>query len=396
MSSYRVTVTAGTHSWDTTAGDTADYGLADPVTITRSLPDVDIFPAQPNPAQATFSVIVPDALDLADVVESTEVAIHVYTPAAASSPTESFHGRVTDAQARPHPLGTVYTYTCVDYLADLVEETVNWEASYANDYAQLLIDDAFAQLGLAVGYVEGPPPFPLDPPFYSVSFEAPDPTTEPDGIDGAFLTMLERWLVQWVTVIDEEDPRGLCRFVLEQHVTDDALDPVTPYQLRPIFRSSQVDPTETPDPADLLVIDGDYVETGSTYSLNKRQGIRRIRVLRPNSSPDIASHPGTPKPTAVIDSDLTSGTHGAYVAAFYLPDDVPRARWVADTFTWRIDKDPSGDYLPQLGEPVSISPIVAAWNPLGYPWFTGRLTSYTLTVASGRHSLSFTLRDTAS
>lgn len=465
---YRVAVTAGAHSWNVTSGDSADYGLADPVTISRSLPDVDLFPAQPNPAQATFSVVVPDAADLADVLESTEVAIHVYAPSGAATPLESFHGRVSDVKAAPHPLGTVYSYTCVDYLADLIEEEVVWEegaTTFDTVLVQDLVDDLFAQVGLTVGFSGTPPPQPIGLPFGDTYFRPPAPGA--GDVEGTFLAMLERFLSQWITA---DEPRRVVitltngdatitgdpgtflpadvgrpifgnvsghippgttiasvtsdtsaemsaaalsnyatflanigvsewdnayRLVLEQNITADALDPVTPYVLRPALRAASVDPTTPPDPGEVLVVDGDYVESGSSYSLNKRQAVRRIRVKYEGGS-WVASYGTGPLVTVKILSDLYDSGNAALVADFYLPDDVPRGRWVADTFTWRLDRDPSGTYLPALGDPVSISPVAAAWNPLGYTWFTGRLVDYTLTIAKGRHEVDFTLRDTAS
>lgn len=126
--------------WDIQKGDPAAYGPVDGLTIGWKLPDNAAYPSQPEIPYATFQVIVASAADFAGIDVGTPVSIHVWdqpasfkTPAGwldgsgagLPVPVATFGGRITELRAEPHPLGMLYSVSCLDYLVDLSDTQVS-------------------------------------------------------------------------------------------------------------------------------------------------------------------------------------------------------------------------------------------------------------------------------
>jgi hypothetical protein len=396
--------------------------LADPLTITRSLPQSDLFPLQPDPATATFAVVTPTAADLDTLALGSPVAITYWSPYIAfTPPTEAFYGRVADVQVTPgeylvghdeagDPIiwNALHQVTCVDYLADIAEDQITWGQDYLslggdNMLTEDLVAEVWDQLGmgdLVYEEYDGETPWNTGP-YVGV----PNNTTDTGG--AAFL---EQLLAQWALDDDLTTP---ARYVLDQNI--DAFtglpDADQPYILRvagknlPATADDYLDP---PDPDNLTVVDADHVDLGATtYTLRKYDGVTRV-IAYPAEDSDLprmdAEHGSSPHVTIKFASTIVQGPaligaaigHLARIATLYLPADVARNRYAADAFTWRLHAAPEGSFLPALGAPVAVDGIDAAWTPSGLTWFTGRLTGYTLTIATKRPVLEFTLRDVAS
>lgn len=407
--------------------------LADPFAVTRTLPQADLWPLQPDPATATFAVVVPAAGDLEALALGLTVTLRLQTPAGPFEPVvEAFHGRIADVALQignytvsdgaggTETWHALYTVTCVDYLADHAEDQVRWGLDYLGLYLPTvpidwLLANLFDQAGMGDVVFEAydgdtTPPCPW--------VRVPDTTTE-TGV----MALIETLLAQWALT---GDTRGPARYVLDQNI-----DPSTglpdvdqPYVFRLAFKN--IDPAaddylDAPDPAHMDVIDAGQVDLGATsYAVRKYDGIRRVivypgSILVPGDTPldpAVATIAGTPTPTVKIATLITvdsiyvgGGAHGllsdaqAWVDAladFYLPADVPRARWSAETFRWLFYAAPEGSTMPQLGATLAVDSIAAHWVPTGNTWFTGRLAGYTLTLAGRRPVIDLTLRDVAS
>lgn len=379
-------------------------------------------------------MVTPAAGDLEDVKLGSTVAITYRSPYVAFTPaTEAFYGRVADVQTAPgeylvgHDEGTgepiyyaaLHTITCVDYLADL-EDQVRWGVDYyslSRPTAPItyLLEDFFDQAGMGDLVFEA---YDGDSTPESPWVRVPDDDTE-TGVRELIETLLAQWALTG-------DTRGPARYVLDQNVSGGTglPDPDQPWLLRLAFKN--IDPAaddylDTPDPAHMSVIDADTVDLGATtYTLRKFDAVRKV-IVYPSPPGSAAWGVGLTKatealavtgsvvkiPTLItIDSTYVGGGSTGLLsdaqpwidalAEFYLPADVPRARYAADAFTWRLHAAPEGSFLPDLGEVVAVDGITADWTPTGLTWFTGRLTGYTLTIANKRPVLEFTLRDVAS
>lgn len=128
-----VDLTIGADTWAYTAGDPPDFGMADGLKITRTLPDSDFWPVQPNPAVAQFGLILED-FPADDITElGLPVALEVTD---SEGLIESFYGRVAAVAVSPVMLGPAtvggaprpavfVAYQAVDYNADLAELVPN-------------------------------------------------------------------------------------------------------------------------------------------------------------------------------------------------------------------------------------------------------------------------------
>lgn len=399
--------------------------LVDPITISRSVPQSDLWPLQPDPATATFTVVTPNAEDIDPIKIGANVAIYFDTPTSDVSPpyVEEFHGRVADVATTPGlykvPVdGTTeiwhaqHTVTCVDYLADNAEDQVRWGVDYLSlpggtDTISTtdLIDSIFDQLNMGdVVYEDygGESPWPGSP-FVRV----PANTTDTGGLE-----LLEQLLMQWALDDGTDNP---ARYVLDQNINLlGELDPDQPYVLRVAYKklpATADDYLDAPDPDHMTVIDGNLCDLGSTtYAKRKYDGIRRV-VAYPDSdsgglSRIVADLGGSgPHPTIKIATTIVPGptelighaqAHITDLAYLYLPPDVPRSRWAADQFLWRFYKAPAGSKMPPIGAPLSVAPIATHNTPTGLAWYTGRLVSYTFTLAGGRPVYELSLRDLGS
>ena len=156
---YRVDVTIGPdltgNTWTFTVnrGDpvTAFPVLLDGMSFDWSFPDANVWPVQPSPVTAKFSILAEDAADLDGIDRGTPVLIRVwagYTLDGQEFDSVTFPGRVTDPVGTPvaftHPVtgddvdGWQLELTCVDIDADLAERSysfVPWNLIGPSSYA---------------------------------------------------------------------------------------------------------------------------------------------------------------------------------------------------------------------------------------------------------------------
>jgi len=129
MGYYRVRIDVGPYSWHIEQGDAAAYGPTDGLEIAWGFGEGDYRPQQPQPQTAKFGVVVADADDFyVDIGAPVSIAVltdPVGTPPPPGPfgylpPIGVFAGRITDLEAVPHELGTIFRVQAVDYLADLI------------------------------------------------------------------------------------------------------------------------------------------------------------------------------------------------------------------------------------------------------------------------------------
>lgn len=144
---YRVDVTIGpdlagqTWTWTVHRGDpvTAFPVLLDGMSFEWGFPDANVWPVQPDPVTAKFSILAEDAADLDGIDRGTPVLIRVwagFTLDGQEFDSVTFPGRVSDPVGTPitftHPVtglavdGWRLDLTCVDITVDLAEYSYSW------------------------------------------------------------------------------------------------------------------------------------------------------------------------------------------------------------------------------------------------------------------------------
>lgn len=136
---YTVNLTIGSYNWTRTLGDApALPEILDGLTVGWQFPDSELWPVQPEPVTASFSLLAAAASDLSGIDIGTPVHLRVFAGAkngaGVDSPTVRLAGRVTqlDGNARKfvHPAtgldveGWQLDVQCADYTADAAEITV--------------------------------------------------------------------------------------------------------------------------------------------------------------------------------------------------------------------------------------------------------------------------------
>jgi len=391
---YRVTVTAGTHTWERDATDpTGGYGLTDDLVVIRSVPDSDLWPVQPNPAECRFGVVVENADDLADLDIGTPVVGKVYMPAAAAEPVEQFHGRIADGDSAPHKVGAVWRFVCLDYLADLLEEAAWTSGRQSTFFGPDDLNVFFDGFGI---------PEPPVTPAIGVEWRLKTPS---EGERMAPLDYINRLLIS----APQTWAGGLGRYVIAPVITDDLLDEDTPFELLAAYRdlpAGHDSYDDEPDPLDPAVIDAANVERSNTFRLRKYDAVKRVvinytELVLPagewEARTEDAALLGWTSST-VVDTELLfitgDGVVADTLAASLLLPYVPRARYTTDSLRWLLHKETPGRYLAAgLGDYIAVNGVEARWNPLGNTWLVGRLTSYTLTILGTRPVIDITFRD---
>lgn len=102
---YRVSLTLGSHTWGVEKGQAAAYGPSLPLSLGWEIADsVEFFPSQADLQTLSFSVRVPDAADLVDVVKGSLVSMRMYVdPDPAADPWQTFDGIVTQLEGETLP-----------------------------------------------------------------------------------------------------------------------------------------------------------------------------------------------------------------------------------------------------------------------------------------------------
>lgn len=366
---FRMTVAlVGVRSWEIDSTETAPDTLprvTDGLRITRSVPETDIKPTQPDPATAAFGIVAESITDLDNVILGAPVAIHYYSPATSTVPLESFHGRITDLVARPHPAGVILDVTAVDYLADLAERFLMPGVITHTDSGRVL-DDIF-DAATTAGWT-------------SLGWTGPYVIPPTEAFNAAEL--IEVLLRQWVIGAIPSQYRAVLKPVIVGDV------------LHSYARSAQ---GRIP-PSGGVEIPAAQVDVAGAFTCRKFSQLGRIAVKYPGGALELTSGSGYQPGTSIettLDGSSTFAPHTA-VANFYLPNVVvvgaSDLRWSADTFVWQLKAAPAGSYLPALQTLVTVAGIDPRWGPRGVD-FTGVLSGYTLTVDRLRPTLSFELRD---
>lgn len=398
--SFKATVEVGSLGWTVTNTDDPDYGLMDGLKITRSTPDSDISPGQPNPAILSFGIVAETVGDIIPALEvGLPIAAGVWFPSTANDPAERFAGRVTDIDVTPHPRGVLIKVTAADYLADLAEEP---------DYDGHTIGGIWLTVGA------------LDWVFDRYSMDTP-PRLDLDGETsvsnpstwfiktGALTEVLESYLAQWAGFWLTGDT-GLItgRYVIAPQLEGDNtgispdLDTADPYVFLPVAV-----PRHQRLYRDAYEISGARVDVNGTYTRTKADAVTAIDVIYYDAADDDGGEPGessvatsgTGKVRASLSTLLSDPTvAGATAVAFRPASDTD---WRVDSFTWHLKGEPAGTYLPNpepnipgayLGGPVDITNLDTRWSPVGTT-YKGILAGYILTLERARPTVELDLRD---
>lgn len=152
---YQVEVNAGAYSWTTAKGDPADFGLADPLTVSWSVPENGLAYTQPDPMAATFTLALAamsdvGSLDVGDPVSIFVTLDPVLYPVTETNHIVMFRGRVASLSMRPRKAGgVVLTVVCVDYTVDLAESSVG-TSDWPAETVQPRTDRIAAEAGVVV------------------------------------------------------------------------------------------------------------------------------------------------------------------------------------------------------------------------------------------------------
>lgn len=402
---YRYIVTVGSHTWDHNMGDAATYGPVDGLTITRKLTDSPLWPGQVDVAECAFQLIVATADELADVEIGTPVSVDIRRPHTRGAPgPEQFSGRVADITAQPHPLGMLFTVNCLDYTADLRETTVGDEPWPA--------ESVFLRIQRIMGLVGWPlaSMVPVNGVLYPINI----PTVAARDVDAQnAYDLVQSYLSQWPmdygpTIVPDH---GYARPQIAAGAggSGETVTTVTlPYAFEnpaygpPLmlvldgtgkYAATPVQPGVTaPDGVEL--VPGDEVDYAATYAITKNDAPRKVTVTSSAWDGQVVATLGDPPyVNAPVETELVDTGDATKLAGMYLPGYEPVARWVADSFVWRLELADAGDQLPvSLGTVVTIGPVPEDQNPNGKTWQTGQLASVVYTVADKRPYYTFTLR----
>lgn len=432
---YSVHVEVGSYSWDVTGNDTdgdlpAAYGLADPLIISQRWPDSDLAPnVQPDPMEATLSVIAPDSTTYAFSV-GDPVAVEFYTQGGFTGPTQQFYGRVASATGKPHDLGVFYTLGCVDYTIDLQQtDPVGGTAYPAEDLvsrlARIMAD---ARVPMMATYPTGS--------IISSNLlksRAPSPASCYDLI----MTLLSEWRVN--EALDEfGNPvtgglfgRHFTRPTLRQFISNKRLYPVTPFYLdwRDQGRKiSYAPPGRLASVAGLLsitmatansspttgapIIDGGNVNLDTTFSQVKgASAVSRVTVTDGDGTIWGAGDSGgsfftvyypTLPATTNVQADVSAPDwpavpgEGGALQLLYAPDQATGRpdqfpQWSVGELTWEAWHEPVGWKPPVLGQLLTVARVVASKVPTRKAWLSGIISGWTLTVAAGRPRVAISL-----
>lgn len=411
---YCVKVFVGPYNWTCRDTDAAAYGLADPLTITWSLPDSDLQPlVQPNPTTASFTVVVATYGTISAMELGQQVSIRYWSatsPAAGDAPLFDFNGRVVDLSIRPHDLGLSITVSCVDYLADISERTVglvNWPQETVDARARRILTEA----GVSI---------PADLWETDVDPSSPATIAARNASDVNALDVLTHTLDQYLTVF-AGFPNANGRGFIHQ-VTTPAAPTFSsgisskdftngPYVLGSVTKAIAYDPPlrmvnlagvhtlqgdAAAATASTAVIDASYIERDVSWQQRKGTAVNAVQVTGAYTPAQTRTWSGISNTFvwANVDGELVNASDGLALAGLYLPAMKPTNQriWTAETFTWRIGRDPSTTWrLPVLGRVLAIYDIDTRWRVTGDSWWVGMPTAVTFTLAGGDPQATLTV-----
>jgi hypothetical protein len=425
-----VSVNYGAHYWIISNETAPTYGLMDPLTVTWSLPDTEHRPNQPDAMVASFSVIVPTAGDLDDILIGAEMSLHVwFGPNRMDYDAVDlvFYGRVSQAEAAPDPRGMIYRFTCADLTADLSGYTTGVDP-YAVEAVASRTSTMLARAGLAEGdLIRDPIVSAVD---VSLNTEA---IAAPAGAN-MLTSLIELWDsvalpglgelsgVSYRAILAPYPYTGtLTSFGAQNRWALDAIpDAYVPSAAAPLpgtFGHYFPDPqgygvSVNPDDRAAGVFDACFVEFDAAWSalqsattdrasvtwigstsVDPTVARRSLGLVVVETSPPAGHTPSTAtRDTQIFSLYPTPPDHSSYVSAvanarrlgdMMIPPPQNPAGWSPDSFRWLLYKD----------EVIVVAGIPGMWNPADgtRDWVAGQLSTVTLTIADGQPVIDFEL-----
>lgn len=420
-SPYRVEVDVGVYSLASQDGDPASYGLADPLTLSYSVPQTDLAPiVQRDPDEATVNVIAPDPWTYTFTL-GDQVRVAVYSDHAATVCTHSFFGRIAQLTAQPHKLGILYTLQCVDYLADLAELKAG-RADYPLEDALTRVNRMLDENSIGPVVVEGS------------AWVAPTVRARLANEGAVSLAEeIESTINAWTTsqVNDETGNPAFnvvsCRYELAPNIVNPGgvvgqgtLDGDSPFKLTPIYRPQgyapparlatvpdyhlTVDPADTSPSTGSLILDAGDVEFAPSYVQSKGNAINAVVILDGLGNYNQADWQNwgkyvPVKKGAALEATLTTRQNIITVAPEVYRGSIPAdpgASWVVGTITWLASRtQPAAWQGPGLRRVCTIARVDAvnpsSHVPTGKAWIVGVTSALGVTVQGGEVTLGITL-----
>lgn len=109
--------------------------------------DAELWPAFEAVGTCRLSVVYPTAQQAAGIAVGTPLILEYFSPATATTPTASWHGRVSDTTIAPHSRGVVVELVGADYMADLAELTVG-DVAYPTEPVEARVDRMLDEVGV--------------------------------------------------------------------------------------------------------------------------------------------------------------------------------------------------------------------------------------------------------
>jgi hypothetical protein len=161
---YRVELTVGTHTYDTTYGDPTsigtdpDLGVRLPLTLGWQIPETAGYPAQAEPTRMTFNLLATDAAELADINKGTTVEFTMWTdPDPLAPPWQTFTGVVTQVNGTITDAGL---FRLQVFAGDNSLRLADVLIGYTAPWPQETIEDRLARIateaGISIGFLSTP------------------------------------------------------------------------------------------------------------------------------------------------------------------------------------------------------------------------------------------------
>lgn len=418
--------------------------LMDPASWSVAAADVEsgLWPPAIDPAEVSLSLFASDASELSlDVQLGVEVTLQLFVPHDAATPLLDWSGVITEATIRPVDYdaatmvfltgggaagpGLIRGVQCDISAADPVvrlreqvvgqadipfSEPINDRISrLMSDAGQLLmvpaaVDGVSVSNGFSASVVSGdkgsgpltvaarppepvnlydavmdllrqwPAIYPRSDLFYTLGYARLGLKLEPGATITwrIFPTMFEQPTVELAPLRLELDlSLGLYRLILRPTTLVISSTELTTY-----------------------VVDGGAVEWDTSFVLTKANAINRVEVTGKFGGTDdvaVATTGQSPQLTTQMATDLVTKSDAQAVAKLYLPDVNPVPRWAPDALVWRLELQSGSfdgftdDYaLPQIGQVVTVGPVLESQSPSGREWMAGQVASVDLTISGGR------------
>ena len=360
---YNVTLKVGSHSWIITHEDVLDPGdpvqVLDGLKISWQLNESDPWPAQPQGVTCSVGFYAVD-------VDELDADLAIGTPMSAvledgdGNVFATFHGRVTQPQARPirrkAGLRMLYQLTGDDYTADLYEEPVTileaWPAESADDRMARIV-----ALAATVGITLTPPADTGTAAFEELS---------------AGTTTIGELLADHLRQIVIEGPK---RYIVTP-VTDPVTDLLTHFEC--VLLETTVDASVLPGTWAIVdglltivfpdteadgVVDAGDIDLDTNWTRLKYRAVNRVKVAGQTVTAEASR--GGPPVRLELGTTLTDQATADLMADLYLPDTDEAFAWVADEFLYYAHRHQEGLLPPWFPDHRDDPPDLTSYvNPL--------------------------------